>query len=79
MNETIKLKHPIECEGRTVNELTMRRVTVGDLEVMDQEKTDIARAVRLTSLVAALPPEAVRMLDAEDFTLIQGRLMGFLG
>ena len=79
MNETIKLKHPIECEGRTLSELTMRRVTVGDLEVMDKEKTDIARAARLTSLVADIPPEAVRNLDAQDFSLVQERLMDFLG
>ncbi len=77
--ETIELQYPIEVNGERVARLNLRRVTVGDLEVMNREADDLGKAIRLLSLISDLSPEDVRRLDAADFNRASEAVSAFLG
>ncbi len=66
--ETIKLKYPIEVAGEKITNLNLRRVTVGDLELMNKESDELGKSIRLLSLIGEVAPEDVRKLDAHDFS-----------
>ncbi|OSM01652.1 phage tail assembly protein [Magnetofaba australis] len=74
-----QLRHPIQIDGRTVQEINLRRLTVGDLEVMQHEQSDLGKSIQAIALSAQLSPEEVRLLDAEDFTQLGEVLGGFFG
>jgi len=65
--KTIDLKYPIEVDGAPVASLKLRRVTVGDLELMNREKDELAKSIRLLSMIGEIAPDDVRRLDAHDF------------
>jgi len=65
--ETIKLKYPIDVAGEQITSLKLRRVTVGDLELMNCEKDELGKSIRLLSLIGEIAPDDVRRLDAHDF------------
>ena len=75
----IKLKHPIQADGREVAELTLRRPKVRDIERMDKVDGQVAKAVTLIADLAELAPDQVRELDAEDFSAVAEALGDFLG
>jgi len=77
--KTIELQYPIEVNGERITQLTLRRVTVGDLEIMNRETDDLAKAIRLLSLISELSPDDVRRLDAADFNRISEAVSDFLG
>jgi len=79
MSEVVKLQHPITVDGREISELNLRRITVGDLELMDKETTQLGKSIRLVALAAELSPDDVRRLDAADFQMVSERVAGFLG
>ena len=51
--EEIQLKYPIKDNGIEIKALSLRRVTVADLEVISKEKTELAKSVCLLSLLSA--------------------------
>ena len=77
--ETIELQYPVEVNGERITRLNLRRVTVGDLEIMNREADDLGRAIRLLSLISDLSPEDVRRLDAADFNRASEAVSAFLG
>lgn len=73
-----KLKYPITVDGEEIRVLRMRRATVLDLELMGQEKGDLAKSVKLVSQVADLAPDVIRQMDAADFNNASDVVAGFL-
>jgi len=77
--EIIKLKYPIEANGEKIDSLKLRRVTVGDLEVMNKEPDELSKSIRLLSLIGEMAPDDVRKLDAHDFNQASSVVADFLG
>ncbi len=75
----IELKHPITVDGAEVNELTLRRPKVRDIERLDKVSGEMAKMVTLVADLAELTPDQVRELDIEDFTAVSEQLADFLG
>lgn len=73
------LKHPIQGDnGREIKTLTVRRPRVKDIEIMEEESTQLKKSIRLLSLLGEVSPEEVRRLDAADFNHISDEVVGFL-
>ena len=70
MTATIKLEYPITADGRTLDELTLRRPKVRDLEKAQKHKDEFTRSVHMIADLAEISPDAVRDMDAGDFTRI---------
>ena len=76
---TIKLKHPITADGVELKELTLlRRPKARDLERLDNVAGPVAKVITLIADLAEISPDQVRGLDAEDFTVIEKEVSGFL-
>ncbi len=73
-----KLKYPITVDGEEISVLRLRRANVLDLELMGEEKGDLARSVKLVSQVADLAPDVIRQMDAADFNNASDVVAGFL-
>jgi hypothetical protein len=78
MSESISLRYPIQIDGVQIKWLPLRRVIVADLEMMNEEKTELAKSIRLVSLVTEMAPDDIRRLDAADFNQISDQVSGFL-
>lgn len=76
--ETITLKYPIDVAGEQITSLNLRRVTVGDLELMNREKDELGKSIRLLSLIGEIAPDDVRRLDAHDFNQASEAVASFL-
>ena len=80
MSETIKLNYPIESEGNTVTEITLRRPKARDLKKMERGSGgDIAKSIEFIADLAELPPSAIEELDGEDFQSLSEVVARFLG
>lgn len=79
MSTTIKLTYPVEAEGRTIDEITIRRPKARDLRKMETAKGgEIAKSIDLIANLAELPPSAIEDLDASDFQALSEQVAGFL-
>ena len=79
MSSTIKLKFPIESEGRTLEEVTLRRPTVGDMLNADKGKGNEGdKEVRMFSNLTEIPLTAIEALDLADYRQLQEAYSGFL-
>jgi len=76
--ETITLKYPIEVAGEQITRLNLRRVTVGDLELMNRENDELGKSICLLSLIGEIAPDDVRKLDAHDFNQASAMVADFL-
>ncbi len=77
--KTLKLKHPVELDGRTYEELSIRRPKVKDRLAVDKMKaTDAEKEVRLFSNLAEVPPELIETLDMSDYVTLQAIWQDFL-
>ena len=72
------LSTPIEADGRKLESLSIREPTIRDVEIADQEKTGLARMLRVVSLVAEVSPGALRALGTRDYVRLQEMLGSFL-
>ncbi|ASX25862.1 phage tail assembly protein [Candidatus Williamhamiltonella defendens] len=80
MSNTITLQFPIESEGRTLEEITLRRPKARDLKKMETGKGgEIAKSIDLIANLAEIPSSAVEDLDAADFQAVSEVVAGFLG
>lgn len=76
----IKLEYPIEVDGATVKEITLRRPTVKDMRVARVTgKDDATQEITLIANLAQLTPDQVESLDMADFVKLQTVLKGFFG
>lgn len=76
--KTITLKHPVQLPDRQLTEVTMRRMTVGDL--MDcpiRDAGDFGGEIKLVARLTGLSVEDVRAIDAADYTDVQKTLLFF--
>ena len=77
--ERITLNFPIEHDGLPIQEIGLRRPTVGDhLAAQKAAGTDAEREIRLIANLAELPPAAIHQLDMKDYAQLQKVLGGFL-
>lgn len=77
--EAIKLQYPVKVDGVETDTLHLRRLTVADLEIVDSIKSELEKSIRMLSLVASMPVEAVKAMDVEDFQKVSEKIIGFLG
>ena len=77
----IKLDYPIQIDGATINEISLRRPTVKDMRVarITGGKDDAAQEINLIANLAQITPDAVESLDMADFVKVQKALQGFFG
>lgn len=80
MTERFDLRYPfVNEEGVEVDCLELRRPTVGDLELMEEEGSRGAffRSKKLVELAAGMTPREVSLLDVVDWDRVNARLMDF--
>jgi len=75
---TIHLKYPITSNGIEIKSVTLRRITVGDLEVVSPESSELGKSLKLVSMLGELSPEDVRKIDASDFNKFNEAVSDFL-
>ena len=75
----VKLTFPILSEGNRIAEVTLRRMTIDDLEHMEKGPAGIAGMVDLIGRLSGLAPSSIKQIDAEDFQTIDKVTQGFLG
>ena len=74
----VDLVTSIEVSGATVSALSVREPTVGDIEVVNKERTGLARMLRMITLIADIPPEDLRRMGSRDYVRVQELLESFL-
>ena len=75
MSEEIQLKHPIQLADKTLETVTMRRPTLGDMldfPITGEDKiTDLNTEAKLISKLCKLKLEEIRLLDFTDYERLQ--------
>lgn len=78
MMETFDLAYPFKNEdGVVVDTLTLRRPTVGDLTLMENESGTHHRSRKLIQLVAELSPKDLDAMDVIDWERINDKVETF--
>lgn len=76
--KTIPLAYPVEHEGTTITEVTLRRAKTKDLRLIDAAGgNDLDQGVAMVAAISGLPVAAVDEMDAEDFATISEALADF--
>lgn len=76
----IKLEYPVQLADRTLNEVTIRRPTLGDLlDYPIRDTSDLDGEMKLYSRLCDLVPDEMRLLDMADYTKIQKQYLIFRG
>lgn len=70
-SQTVDLEFPIKIAGASVQVLTMRRSTVGDVLTANRIKDEIEREIVLFSNLCQVAPEDIRNLDLKDYQKLQ--------
>ena len=79
MSETIRLNHPITVDGQLIEEVSLRRPKVRDIEKAEKIKNDFQKSVAMIADLTSLSPDEVREMDTEDFTTIGNMVGEFMG
>ncbi len=70
--QKIKLDYPITtADGTEYTELSVRRVTVGDMRSVAHLKTDVEQEIAMVSRITGLVPEDIDLLDLTDYKKVQ--------
>ena len=77
--EAFSLEYPIEIDGIETHTLHLRRVTVGDLEVIENEKSERKKVIKLLARLSGVPENEIRHLDVTDFDKATDKVLVFLG
>lgn len=78
--ETIKLDYPVQFEGRTISEITLRRPKVADTRKARKDHKDPAdQEIAMLATLSGLPPALFDELDMADYSKVQEKLEGFFG
>ena len=79
MEMEVKLKYPIEFEGKKVEKLTVRRPKVKDLKDVSQKaQDDTERELLLFAKLTGQPVELIEELDLADYRQLQEAYASFL-
>lgn len=75
----VKLKYPIEANGKTVSEISLRRPKVRDIKNATKSTANAAdeEIALVSALSNELSPDQVEEIDMEDFKGIQDFLKPF--
>lgn len=78
---SVTLAVPVEWQGQTIAEVTIRRPKVKDLRAIEAASRDqssqLDQGAAMLAQLTGLPIEAVDELDAQDFTAISEVIAGF--
>lgn len=75
---TIKLDFPVQLPDRTLNEVTMRRPTVGDLVCYPvRDNADLEGELDLLCHLCGLLPEDAQGMDAKDYDTLREQYVFF--
>ena len=77
--EAFTLEYPIEIDGIETDTLHLRRVTIGDLEVIENEKSERKKVIKLLARLSGVPENEIRHLDVTDFDKATDKVLVFLG
>ena len=77
--EPIKLQYPIEVDGIETDTLHLRRVTIGDLEDFENEKSERKQFIKLIARLAGVSEQTIKTLDVQDFETATDKVAVFLG
>ncbi len=77
--KTVPLEWPLELDGATVSEITLRRLTGGEVAklqsaMLDEDASDEA----MIAAFADQPAEVIAALDADDFMELKELVVDFL-
>lgn len=78
-SQTIDLEFPVKIAGATVQVLSMRRSTVGDVLTANRIKDEIEREIVLFANLCQVTPEDIRNLDLKDYQKLQEVFRSFTG
>ncbi len=80
--KTVRLSHPIICDGKSVTEVHVRRPKVKDLRAMERDNsataTQIDQGVGMAAVLTELPVAVIDEMDAVDFAAVSEVIAGFL-
>lgn len=76
--EVKALEHPIVYDGKTISEVTIRRMTAGDVESLVKTVNDGKELNWFDYPMFDVPAEALRELDGDDALSIKGAVSRFL-
>ena len=73
------LEWPIEHEGETIDSITLRRLTGGEVAGLQERMIgDGATDAAMIAAFADRPAEVIAALDADDFLELKDMVVGFL-
>lgn len=78
-SETIKLKFPFELDGETIEEITIRRPKIRDMERGRKHKDELTRSIHLLVDLTELTSATIRELDTVDFNQLTTKVGEFTG
>ncbi len=78
MSEVVKLDHAITVDGKTVNELTLRRPKVRDIKAVNGIKDDFNKFLQMTANLAQISPSELEEMDAADMAKVSQVVGKFL-
>ena len=79
MTQTIKLDYPVTAEGRTIDEITLRRPKVRDMLAADKGAgSEAEKEIRMFANLAEVAPAIIEGLDLADYQALQETYRGFL-
>lgn len=84
MSEQVKtkfeLRKAIETkDGRTITEIELGRLTVGDMEAVSSEANKMTKAIKMLAASLQLSADDVRKMDAQDFDDASNGLVELMG
>lgn len=75
MQENYKLKHPIQVGDKVIDEVTIRRLTVGDLYgIKDLNNISVPEIGSLMGGMSGLLEPEVKRMDLEDFAFLSEKV-----
>ena len=77
--ESLTLNYPIQIDGIETDTLHLRRVTIGDMEVIENEKSERKKVIKLLARISGVSENEIRQLDATDFDKATDQVLVFLG
>ena len=76
---TVKLTDPVEYQGKTYAELTLRKLKVRDLAATDLVDGEVRKGLALVASNAGVPVGVIEELTVADFERINREAMQLLG
>lgn len=79
---TVTLAFPLEIDGKTISEISLRRPKVKDLRAMDRARqpgaSELDQGIVMASTLCGLPLTAMDDMDAGDFAGVSEAVSRFL-